>query len=553
MPVEIAVYSRKSRFTGKGESIENQIGLCRQYIQLHFGDNVRLHIYEDEGYSGGNTDRPMFKQMIRDAKNKVFAVLVCYRLDRISRSVGDFAELIKELEQLQIQFVSIREQFDTSSPMGRAMMYISSVFSQLERETTAERIRDNMHELAKTGRWLGGTTPTGYCSKAVAKVTVDGKTRQAYKLEIVPAEAEIVCSIFRDFLQTGSLVQVTENLKQYGAVTKNQKEFTRFAVRNILQNPVYMTADQDAYSYFRENAVEIYAEKEDFNGKFAIMAYNKTLQKHGRHPMLRNMQEWIVALGKHQGLISGTDWVRVQNILKSNCSKTYRKPKSNIALLSSLLHCAVCKSYMRPKSAGVRTKDGLIHFYYVCREKEKSKRQSCSCANADGSQLDASVCEAVLNITEDYEIFLSTLKSCCSLWKSGGNNPHKTLQSTEKAIQTLICSLQATNGSAAEPHILEQIVKLDSQVKKLRSQILQEEQNKTTVKFSNSELQTICDKLYSFPALFEEMNVAEKREILRSLINYIDWDGKTANVWMHGVFPIQVTTAASLPLREDSK
>ena len=95
------------------------------------------------------------------AKERKIRAIVVYRLDRISRNISDFSSLIEELGRLGIDFVSIRESFDTSSPMGRAMMYIASVFSQLERETIAERIRDNMHELAKTGRWLGGTTPHG--------------------------------------------------------------------------------------------------------------------------------------------------------------------------------------------------------------------------------------------------------------------------------------------------------------------------------------------------------------------------------------------------------
>ncbi len=105
--------------------------------------------------------------------------MVCYRLDRISRNIGDFANLIEELNELHISFISIKEQFDTSSPMGRAMMYIASVFSQLERETIAERIRDNMLELSKSGRWLGGNTPTGYTSESVSSVTIDGKVKKS--------------------------------------------------------------------------------------------------------------------------------------------------------------------------------------------------------------------------------------------------------------------------------------------------------------------------------------------------------------------------------------
>ena len=168
---QYVIYSRKSKFTGKGESIENQIELCRQYIAMHFGDDAAENalVYEDEGFSGGNLERPQFKKMMKDSQKIEFAAIVVYRLDRISRNIGDFAKLIEDLGDRHIDFISIREQFDTSSPMGRAMMYIASVFSQLERETIAERIRDNMHELSKTGRWLGGTTPTGYASESESK------------------------------------------------------------------------------------------------------------------------------------------------------------------------------------------------------------------------------------------------------------------------------------------------------------------------------------------------------------------------------------------------
>ena len=105
-------------------------------------------------------------------------IILPHRLDRISRNIGDFAKLIEDLGDREIDFISIREQFDTSSSMWRAMMYIASVFSQLERETIAERIRDNMHKLSKAGRWLGRTTPTGYESEAVTNVTIDGKLRK---------------------------------------------------------------------------------------------------------------------------------------------------------------------------------------------------------------------------------------------------------------------------------------------------------------------------------------------------------------------------------------
>ena len=142
----IAIYSRKSKFTGKGESIGNQAELCKEYVRNMFGQEYgdRCVVFEDEGFSGGNLKRPAFQQMMEAVRKRKFSAIVVYRLDRISRNINDFAGLIDELGKLEVSFISIREQFDTSMPMGRAMMYIISVFSQLERETIAERIRDNI-------------------------------------------------------------------------------------------------------------------------------------------------------------------------------------------------------------------------------------------------------------------------------------------------------------------------------------------------------------------------------------------------------------------------
>ncbi|MGL4664708.1 MAG: recombinase family protein, partial [Clostridium butyricum] len=162
--IKIAIYSRKSVFTGKGESIENQIELCKNYCNTYVnsGSNLEYIIYEDEGFSGKNTNRPEFQHMIDDIKKNKIDTLICYRLDRISRNVADFSSTLELLQKYNVNFISIKERFDTSTPLGRAMIYIASVFAQLERETIAERVRDNMIQLAKSGRWLGGNIPYGF-------------------------------------------------------------------------------------------------------------------------------------------------------------------------------------------------------------------------------------------------------------------------------------------------------------------------------------------------------------------------------------------------------
>ena len=122
----VAIYTRKSKFTGKGESIGNQVEMCKAYVLSKFGKEYvdRCVIFEDEGFSGGNLHRPAFQQMMKEVREHKFEKIIVYRLDRISRNINDFTGLINELDRLDVSFVSIREDFDTKTSMGRAMMLI---------------------------------------------------------------------------------------------------------------------------------------------------------------------------------------------------------------------------------------------------------------------------------------------------------------------------------------------------------------------------------------------------------------------------------------------
>ena len=538
---KIAIYSRKSKYTGKGESIENQVELCKQYIRPRYPNcnDEGILIYEDEGFSGGNMERPRFKEMMAEARAKKFSAIVCYRLDRISRNIGDFAKLIEELDGLNVSFISIKEQFDTSSPMGRAMMYISSVFSQLERETIAERIRDNMHELSKTGRWLGGISPTGYKSEQVEKITVEGKIKKACKLELIPEEADLIKQIYKVFLETNSLTKTETYFINNGYKTKNEKLFTRFALRNILTNPVYMIADEDAYHYLVENEVDLFAGKESFDSIHGVMAYNRTIQKSGKANQIRQMQEWIVAVGKHTGMINGVEWIKAQECLEQNRSKSFRKPRSNVALLSGLLYCT-CGDYMRPKLSKRMDAQGEFIYSYLCAMKEKSRCHVCDMKNANGNMLDRVVCEEIKRLGADSSEFIRQLE--LGKIQLEGNfegyddldQLHNALVKNEKKIARLVASLSELEDTATKGSIVKGIDELHSEGELLKSRIAELESLTASHTLSNIEFDIIRQMLTTFRDTIDDMSVEQKRAALRTFVKKVVWDGENVHVYLFG-------------------
>lgn len=535
------IYSRKSKFTGKGESVENQIELCRQYIAKMYGqvEADTALVYEDEGFSGGNLDRPQFKQMMKDSHKQKFAAIVVYRLDRISRNIGDFAGLIEDLGERNIDFVSIREQFDTSSPMGRAMMYIASVFSQLERETIAERIRDNMHELAKTGRWLGGITPTGFSSVGETTVSVDGKARKAFRLQPIPEEITLIKSIFEVFLETGSLTKVDQYLLTSNAKTRKGGTFTRYTIRNILTNPVYMVADKDTYDYMSANEVDLYSSESEFDGVHGIMAYNRTLQRPHKGNEIKPMNEWIVSVGKHPGIIPGAKWVAVQDKLALNRSKRYRRPRSHVALLSGLLVCGHCGEFMRPKMTSRHTATGEEIYTYMCNLKERSRKKCCEMKNANGNLLDARVVELVKELGQNSNELSTQIEHSKKMIRSEEKNYIAEIEHVKKRLaqideqnRALVDSLTRATGLSAEKLILDRIEELNSEAEGGHRRIEEVEAIIKKHQLADMELDLFRQALQQFSDSVDEYNLEQKRVALRSIIKKVIWDGKSAHVIM---------------------
>lgn len=520
----IAIYSRKSKYTGKGESIANQIELCKQYIKLHFG-NDEYAIYEDEGFSGKNTDRPQFKAMMLEIDKGNIEKIVCYRLDRISRNMSDFVKLIDLLNEKGVQFISVNEQFDTTVPMGKAMMYISSIFSQLERETIAERIRDNLMELAKTGRWLGGITPTGYRSVEIESVGINGRTKKAHRLEIVESEAEIIRLIYNKFMEIGSLSQLEAYLINRDIKTKNNIYFSRFALKSILTNTVYAIADKDSFEYFKD--YDIFAEKSEFNCEYGVIAYNKTKQSK-KKTKINPVEDWIIAVGGHKGIISGYDWVKVQNILNENSNKAYRKPRVNEALLGGIIYCS-CGSRMGPKMG----RNGA--FSYACRLKLKSNRGKCQAENINGIKLDNYVVELIKSIECDKISLIRELEKGKKYIKGKVGSDisalYRKLNTNKNEINSLVSKLADVKNSSVEKYIIERINTLDAENADVGKEIAELEKAESAKNAEKIKFDEFKKKVMTFSACVDNMSFDEKRNAVKVIINKVVWN--SSNIEVH--------------------
>lgn len=526
--MKIAIYSRKSKFTDKGDSIENQIEMCKEYAEKHFKTELEYLIYEDEGFSGKDTNRSRFQDMLRDAKERKFNSLICYRLDRVSRNIADFSSLIEELQKHNISFISIKEQFDTTTPLGRAMMFIASVFAQLERETIAERIRDNMRELAKTGRWLGGAPPLGFELERISFINNDFKERTLVKLNPLKEEMKEVKYLYTKYLELGSIHQLRKFLIRNKYKTKRNAYFSLRVLSDILRNPAYVRANQSVVKYLEDKGIMV-AGQDRINGKIAILIYNKRKSKGPKN----DFNEWIGALAKHEGSISAEKWLKVQQQLDKNSMKLPRVGTSYVALLSGIIRCSKCGSAMNV-TYGRKKKDGTSHHYYTCSLKAISSGEKCQNPNANGSDIDNTVITKLTELaTSNKEILLEELEAIKK--ENRGSNKINFLDELKNKKKRLLEEInnlvgEISKSATASKYIIPQIESKDQEIKALKDEIAKLEKEAEKKKKSFEELDLVINNILNFNSVITKLSNKEKKYFLQTIIDKVYWDGEAGKV-----------------------
>src|SRR4030088_680569 len=241
-PVRCAIYTRKSTEHGlelEFNSLDAQRDACESYIKSQASQGWRAlpQHYDDPAFSGGNLDRPAVKRLLADIEARKIDVVVVYKIDRLTRSLADFAKLVEAFDARSISFVAVTQQFNTTTSMGRLTLNVLLSFAQFERELSSERVRDKVAASRRKGKWTGGTVLLGY----------DAKDK---KLVINKAEAETVRYIFKQYLELQSFGKLVEDLDNKCIVTKRRHTkvrkfnggipFTYGPLAYFLKNRIYV-------------------------------------------------------------------------------------------------------------------------------------------------------------------------------------------------------------------------------------------------------------------------------------------------------------------------
>ena len=317
-PVRCAIYTRKSTEHGlelEFNSLHAQRDACEAYVksQASQGWKVLPQHYDDPAYSGGHLDRPALQQLLKDIDAGRIDVIVVYKIDRLTRSLADFAKLVEAFDAKAISFVAVTQQFNTTTSMGRLTLNVLLSFAQFERELSSERVRDKVAASRRKGKWTGGTVPLGY----------DAEDK---KLVINKSEAETVRYIFKRYLELQSFGRLVQNLDERGIVTKRRDTkvkkfnggipFTYGPLAHFLRNRLYVgeTGHKD---------------------------------------------EWFP--GEHAAIVDRKTFDQVQQLLASKSSGRKTKQSASDALLMGKLY----DSNGNRMSPSFSTKNGVRYRFYV--------------------------------------------------------------------------------------------------------------------------------------------------------------------------------------------
>lgn len=487
-----AVYVRQSVDRADSISIESQIEHC--LYEVRGGD---YKTFADKGYSGKNTDRPQFQQMLEAIKNGEVSRVIVYKLDRISRSILDFATMMEEFQRYGVEFVSCTEKFDTSAPMGRAMLSICIVFAQLERETIQQRVCDAYISRSRRGFYMGGRIPYGYQLKPF---TIDGKQTSYYTQN--PDEAEIVKLIYAMYAEPQtSCGDIVRYLLKNNIVNSRSKNgvWDRCRITEMIKNPIYVRGDLDVYRFFKDQGTMLHNSPEDYIGTNGCYLYAEKTA--GRKQT--NLEGHHIVLAPHEGIVSSEVWLRAR--LKCLGNKQVAKPlKAKNTWLAGKIKCGKCGYALTIRKAKTR-----IGRYFICSR----RMQTDQCEGVGG--IDATAFEMLILSEMQLKIKeFEVLKSpAVKLENPQIHSLNVKIEQTTEEIEKLMDKVAVADDLLID-YISKRIKELDAKLNAYRKELSE------ISPLDNSEKYDI-DQLRDYMDHWAELEFDDKRTVVDQLISVI--------------------------------
>jgi site-specific DNA recombinase len=373
--IRCAIYTRKSTDEGLDQAFnsldaQREAGEAFVLSRKHEGWVCLPERYDDGGYSGGNIERPGLKRLMADAEAGGIDAVVCYKVDRLSRSLLDFSRLIEVFDRRKVMFVSVTQPINTADSSGRLMLNVLLSFAQFEREMIADRTRDKMGAARRKGKWTGGFPVLGY------DVHVDGG-----RLVVNEEEAETVRQIFLTYLDIRSLQATAAELNRRGWRTKSWATRTGTFHEGVSFNKAHLS---------RLLGNPLYAGRVSHKGE----TYE----------------------GEHPAIVDEAVYERVQATLAANNVSGGARAKNRYGhLLRGLLHCTACNCAMSPS---VTRRNGKAFKYYVCGNATRRGWASCPHPSLPAGEIEGAVVERIKCVGRDPDLLRDTLAEIRSLRKT---------------------------------------------------------------------------------------------------------------------------------------
>lgn len=498
-----ALYSRQSVERLDSISIESQLEYCK--YETH-GNPYKTYI--DRGYSGKNTNRPAFEKMLTDIKHGEISRVIVYKLDRISRSILDFANMMNIFQKYNVEFISSTEHFDTSTPIGRAMLNICIVFAQLERETIQKRVTDSYYSRCKHGFYMGGRIPYGFTK---TDTVIDGIKTSMYVPILEEAEQiRLMYSLYSN--HDNSLGDIITYFNHHNIKHMRGGIWNTARLSEILRNPIYVKADADVYNFFKSQGANIVNPVSDFTGFNACYLYQGTASATRKQSDLTDKE---IVLAPHEGIVSSHDWIKCRLRCLNNKRSTHTYKAKN-SWLSGKVKCGKCGSSLTIAKANTKW-----HRYFLCSASLATKKAKCT---GTGSTIYADVLEEyIMNAIYEKLSKFKTLSKHETCRTSPEINEIKIrLSQIDAEINELLSNALNAHSLLTE-YISNKADALDIEKKQLQEEIL-------SLKYRNHHNSQCI--ITNHAEKWKETTFEDKQAIVDTLIKVITIaDGKIEITW----------------------